>query len=83
MVRDRQGEALRISVGLTIMDDTVEVFVLDKKLGNTEDIAMNLEMINELGLKMYTNTEENVGIEYIPTEKLAKKFLEYDTVLPY
>lgn len=72
-----------MSVGLTIMDDTVEVFVLDKKLGNTEDIAMNLEMINEMGLKMYTNTEENVGIEYIPTEELAKKFLEYDTVLPY
>lgn len=83
MVRDRQGEALRISVGLTIMDDTVDIFVLDKKLGNTEDIAMNLEMINEMGLKMYTNTEENVGIEYIPTEELAKKFLEYDTVLPY
>jgi hypothetical protein len=32
IVRDRPGEALRVAGGLTLADDTIEVFVLDGKL---------------------------------------------------
>ncbi|MBI5187861.1 MAG: hypothetical protein HZA07_02145 [Nitrospirae bacterium] len=83
LVRDRQSEALRMSIGLTLMDDKVDIFVLDRRLGDTNDIKFNLEMINEMGLKMYTNIIENEGIDCISTKQLANKLLEYDIVLPY
>jgi hypothetical protein len=83
LVRDRQSEALRMSIGLTIMDDKVDIFVLDGKLADTDDIKFNLEMIREMGLKIYTNTKENAGMEYISTEDMAGKLLLYNHVLPY
>lgn len=83
LIRDRQSEALRMSIGLTLMDDKVDIFVLDRRLGDTDDIRLNLEMINEMGLKMYTNIIENEGIDCISTKQLANKLLEYDIVLPY
>ena len=37
LVRDRQGEALRMSVGITVMDDEVNVFVLDRAIESSEE----------------------------------------------
>jgi hypothetical protein len=83
IVRDRQGEALRVAGGLTLADDTIEVFVLDNKLdkGNAE-IAQPLELVTELDLKVYSNNPDN-GFTMITLEDMAKKLLEYDIVVPY
>ncbi|HXY61386.1 MAG TPA: hypothetical protein VEJ22_00505 [Nitrospirota bacterium] len=83
IVRDRQGEALRVAGGLTLADDIIEVFVLDTKLDkdNTE-VAMPLELATELDLKMYSNNPDN-GYTTITLEEMAKKLLEYDVVVPY
>lgn len=83
LVRDRQSEALRISVGITIMDDIIDVYVLDRKLEETEEISMNLEALNDLGMNVYTNSKENQNIEYISTDELSQKILEYDNILAY
>ncbi len=83
LVRDRQSEALRMSIGLTIMDDKVDIFVMDRKLADTDDIRFNLKMIKDMGLKIYTNIKENKEMEYISTEEMAKRLLWYDHVLPY
>ncbi|HEX9021164.1 MAG TPA: hypothetical protein VF903_07875 [Nitrospirota bacterium] len=83
IVRDRQGEALRIAGGLTLADDIVEVFVLDRKLNKDDpEIARPLELATELDLKMYSNNPEN-GYTTIDLEEMAKKLLEYDIVVPY
>lgn len=82
IVRDRQAEALRMAVGLTILND-VDIYILDKKLEESDEISLNLEMIREIGLGFYTNTYINEGIEYISTEALAKRLLQYDNILPY
>jgi hypothetical protein len=83
IVRERQGEALRVSGGLTLADDTIEVFVLDRKLEkNDHEIAQPLELVNDLDLKMYSNNPEN-GYTTISLEEMAKKLLEYDIVVPY
>jgi hypothetical protein len=83
IVRDRQGEALRVAGGLTLMDDTVEVFVLDRKLDAVDpEVARPLELVSELGLKLYSNVVQN-GVETITLEDMAKKLLEYDVVVPY
>lgn len=82
IVRDRQAEALRMAIGLTIFND-VNMFIMDRKLEESDEISLNLEMIREMKLRLYTNTHLNEGIEYISTEALAKKLLEYDNILPY
>jgi len=83
IVRDRQGEALRVAGGLTLADDTIEVFILDKKLDkNDPEIAKPLELVNDLELKVYSNNPEN-GYTTISLEEMSKKLLEYDFVVPY
>jgi len=83
IVRERQGEALRVSGGLTLADDTIEVFVLDQKLEKDDpEIAKPLELVNDLDLKMYSNNPEN-GYTTISLEEMANKLLEYDLVVPY
>jgi hypothetical protein len=83
IVRDRQGEALRVAGGLTLADDTIEVFILDRKLDkNDPEIAQPLELVNDLELKVYSNNAEN-GYTTITLEEMSKKLLEYDFVVPY
>jgi hypothetical protein len=83
VVRDRPGEALRVAGGLTLADDTIEVFVLDRKLDKADpEIAQPLELVTDLELKVYSNNPEN-GYTTITLEEMAKKLLEYDFVVPY
>ncbi len=83
LVRDRQGEALRMAVGLTLVDDTVDVYVLDGKIEDTQSNATNIETMEMMELDIYTNCRENEGLEYLSTEEIARKLLEYDGVVPY
>ncbi len=83
LIRDRQGEALRMAVGLTLMDDAVDVYVLDKALEVTPDIAVSLETLKELSQRVFTNCAANEGIEFCPMEELANRLSGYDHVLPY
>jgi hypothetical protein len=83
IVRDRQAEALRVAGGLTLADDTIEVFVLDSKLDkNNAEVATPLELVTELDLKIYSNNPDN-GYTTIDLEEMGKKLLEYDVVVPY
>ncbi len=83
LVRDRQGEPLRVGVGITVMDDEIDIYVLDRKIEDNDENEMNLEMIGEMEMKLYTNNKDNEDMEYISTEDLAKKLLEYDNVIAY
>ncbi len=83
LVRDRQGEALRMSVGVTLMDDTIDVFVLDKKVESNDDNDLNLETIKDMGMNLSSNTKDNPGMNYISNDDLATKLLEYDHIVPY
>ncbi len=83
LVSDRQGEALRMSLGLTLVDDIIDVYVLDGKLAGTEQDHLNLELMKEMEMKIYSNYRGNEDVEYLSTEEIAHKLLEYDHVLPY
>lgn len=83
IVRDRQAEALRVTCGLTLLDDRVEVFILDRTLDqNDPEIKMPLETIKELGLPLYSNIVGN-ECTTITLEDMANKLLAYDVVVPY
>jgi hypothetical protein len=83
LVRDRQGEGLRMGLGLTLANDIIDVYVLDRKIEDTEGNRLNIEMLGDMKIKLYTNHKGNQDMEYISTEDLAKKVLEYDHILPY
>lgn len=83
LVRDRQGEALRMSVGITLMDDTIDVYVLDRKVESNDDNDLNLETIKDMDMKIASNTKVNEGMDYISTEELAQKLLTYDHIVPF
>ncbi len=83
IVRDRQGEALRVSGGLTLADDSVDVFLLDGKLDrNDPAVAQPLELVNDLELKVFSTNPDN-GFPTITLEDMARKLLDYDVVVPY
>jgi len=83
LVRDRQSEALRMALGLTLVDDIIDVYVLSGKFAETEQDSLNLELMKELEMNVYSNDEGNKSVEYLPTGQIAHKLLEYDHVLPY
>lgn len=82
LVRDRKGEALRMSVGLTLADDEISVYVMDDKLEPDEEMEMNIEALKDLDVKIYTNNPDN-PFEQMSTEDIAKALLDYDAVVPY
>lgn len=83
IVRNRQEEALRMALGIAILDDSVDIYILDNELKETEKNLMNLEMIKAMGLKIFTNLKENAGINYLTNEEIADKVLEYDHIITY
>jgi len=83
LVRDRQGEGLRMGVGAMLADDAITVFIMDRKVEENENNMMNLETMNDMDIKTYTNFKGNENIEYLSTEEIAQKLLEFDLILPY
>lgn len=83
LVRDRQEEALRMSIGLTLMDDTIDVYVLDKKIDSSENNALNIETIKEMGMNLFSNCAENTNMEFLSSQEISRKIPSYDHVLAY
>lgn len=83
IVRERQSEALRMSAGITFMDDSIELFFIDRVLENSGTVEINLEIANEMEIVMYTNRPENTDMTCLPTPELQKKLLEYDHIIVY
>ncbi len=93
VVRDRQAEALRMGLGLTILNDQIDIYIM-KKIEDMEEAHADLSMMKELGLKIFTLKDYqietskfadfNITIDdELTVEEMAKRLLEYDTVLAY
>ncbi|MBI5911377.1 MAG: hypothetical protein HY848_15680 [Betaproteobacteria bacterium] len=83
LVRERQSEALRMSLGLILVDDLVDVYVLDRKLQATGETALHLETLKEMDIQVRTNCRENEGMEYLPVDEIALSLPRYDHILAY
>ena len=83
LVRARQSEALRMSLGLILVDDLVDVYVLDRKLPATGETALHLETLKEMEMQIRTNCRENEGMEYLPNDEIARRLPQYDHILAY
>jgi hypothetical protein len=83
IVRDRQDEALRMSLGLTLLDDVVDIYVMGRELERSAEQALHLETIKEMEMKIYTDCARNSEFELLSTEQIAMRLLQYDHVLAY
>lgn len=82
LIRERKHEALRMSVGLTLADDEVNVFIMDEKLETDEATALNLETLLDLGCRIFSNNPEN-KYEQMTAEEIARVLPGYDVIIPY
>ncbi|MEK6581115.1 MAG: hypothetical protein AABY50_07230 [Nitrospirota bacterium] len=81
-IKDNQVEGFRMAVGLTLADDEVNVFLMDKKLESSESIDPNVEMLGDLDVKIFSNNPEN-KFEQKTNEEIARALTGYDAVIPY
>lgn len=82
LIKDNQVEGFRMAVGLTLADDEVNVFLMDKKLESGESIDPNVEMLGDLDVKIFSNNPEN-KFEQKTNEEIARALTGYDAVIPY
>ena len=83
LIRERQEEALRMSLGLTQVNEIVDVYVLDRKFEGVDPAVSPFDMMEKSDLTIYSNLADNGGLEYLPTDDIARRLVEYDHVLPY
>lgn len=83
LIRDRESEALRMTLGLTLMDDIVNVFLLGRKFDLSEADEANKELMQEMDIAFFSDHEANGGTEFVATDDLAQRLTEYDHVIPY
>jgi hypothetical protein len=83
IIRDRQEEALRMALGLMLLDYTPDVFYLDRPIENTEKNRLQLETAEEMELNLYTNCSDNQEIEQLSLEEITARLTAYDVVLTY
>ena len=83
VVRDRQSEALRMAIGLTLMDDAIDIFLLNRQLEQSEHTSMSIDVIHEMEMDIYSNIEQGEDVKLLTSSEFANKLLEYDHILPY
>lgn len=83
LVRDRQEEALRMAVGIILLDDVIDVFILDHRVEDVGSIPLYMETIVDMEMNAFTNVKENEGLEYLSTKEIARRLGDYDHVIPY
>lgn len=83
IAKDRKDEAIRMAVGLSLMDESIDVFVIDGKLEDSEKNRLNIETMEMTDIRPYTNSRDNEGMEQLTTEDIAQRLLGYDIVISY
>ena len=81
---ERNSEGLRMAAGLSLLDDKVDVFLIDRDFPEQDlpVIEKHLKMIRAVGIGLYSNFQKD-GFDFISTGDLGRKLPEYDYVFPY
>jgi hypothetical protein len=82
IISDDQHEGLRMGVGLTLGDNAVTVFLMDKPLESADDIDLNVETLGDMDAKLYSNIPGSTG-EIMATEEIARALIDFDAVIQY
>ena len=82
--KERHSEGLRISAGLSLLGDKVDIFLLneDFDINDIPVIKNHLEMIKAVGIGLYSNFKKE-DFNFISDLDIGKKMLKYDIVFFY
>lgn len=83
LVQDRQEEALRMAVGLTLEGDHISVFNIGDAIESNDSNDLNVETLGDLECGRYSVNEDDRDFEQLNIEEIAQKILEYDHIVPY
>jgi len=83
VVRDRQSEALRMAIGIILLDDIIEIYVLDREIEKTEQNLLYLDSIQDFEIQAYSNVKANDTMEYLSIEEISRQLSQYDHILAY
>jgi hypothetical protein len=83
LVRDRQGEALRMALGLTLADDEITVFNMGDPIEANDDNNLNVESLKMMDCLLFSVNEADSEFEGITMQLIPEKLLDYDHVVPY
>ena len=84
--KERQYEGLRSSLGLLMEFHIVSMIVLNHEIELTEEYKDNMEFIDEMEGTRYSNVPTNIekyGFEPLSLEKLPKKLMENEVIIPF
>ncbi len=60
LIRDRQDEALRMALGLILMDDIIDVYILDRKVEDTDENKTSIETMRDMDMNVTRSLSFNV-----------------------
>ena len=83
VVRDRQSEALRMAIGIILLDDIIEIYVLDREIEQSEQNLLYLDSIQDFEIQAYSNVKANDTMEYLSIEEISRQLSQYDHILAY
>ncbi|MHB1325157.1 MAG: hypothetical protein ACYC0L_02955 [Thermoleophilia bacterium] len=83
IVRDREREALRMSLGLVLADDEVSVFNLGSVIERNDDNNLNIESLEMMDCILYSVNEKDENFQTIAMQDVPAKLLDYDHVVAY
>ena len=83
IVRDREGEALRMSLGLVLADDEVSVFNLGSVIERNDGNNLNIESLEMMDCILYSVNEKDENFQTIAMQDVPAKLLDYDHVVAY
>ncbi len=84
LINTRQAEAIRMSSGITLLDDEVDIFFINSKLDTSdEDVEMMMEIASEMELPFFSNEPDNKNMTQLSTKDLHSKLLDYDHIINY
>ena len=84
LVRDRQGEALRMALGATLADDEITVFNIGMQpIEANDDNNLNVESLQMMDVPIFSLHAADSEFQQIMMQQVPEKLLDYDHVVPY
>ena len=84
---EKQYEGLRSSLGMMLYNTFVQMFVVDKEIGNMDEAYRdNMEFLDEMEGERYSNNRTNIekyGFKYASIEEMGEMLRKADLVIPF
>lgn len=83
LVNDRQDEALRMAVGLTLEGDEISVFNIGAPIARNDGNDLNVETLGDLDCGRFSINAEDTDFDQLDISQVAERILDYDHVVAY